>query len=422
MNKKWISNSTILLFLTFSACGSADAEDGEGTESADTSADTETSASTSADAETSAETTAETTGGTTGGEEPDEVAGCEGASLYERPADPAAPGPWPVGAKTVTVNGFNVEVWYPAEFGSDAGVEPKVYDIREQLPPSQMGIIPDEDNPWQPCDCSSDLPLDSAHGPYPLVVFVHGTAGWRTQSLSQMTHWASRGFVVAAADYEGLKLGHILANLCPDSGGTQNLSADTDAVIAAVTGAGGDLAFLSGAVDATRVAVAGHSAGGGAAASSSNKAGVRVVIPMAAGSSVSASATLESVLLMGGDADSVVSYSSTQGAYDGSVSPKRLVGLSNAGHLAFSDLCAMKNTNGENLLQIANEYGICGAQAAGFLFDCSETLLGTEMARPIVNYATTVVLEDVLQCRDDGADLSMIESVYADVSEYREAL
>jgi predicted dienelactone hydrolase len=345
--------------------------------------------------------------------------GCDGVPLLERDMDPSADGPWDVGARTVQVNGFNVEVWYPS---TGATGDPKVYDIREQLPPSQQDVIPDEDNPWQECDCYADLEIDAANGPYPLVVFIHGTAGYRTQSLTQMTHWASRGFVVAAADYEGLRLAHMLAILCPDDGGTQNLSGDTDAIIAAIGEAGGDLAFLEGRVDMTRVAIAGHSAGGGAAAGSADKAGVRVVIPMASTDPAVASSTLESTLFMGATADGVVDYSGTQNGYEANVAPKRLVGIENGGHLAFSNLCGMENSSGQDFVEIADQYGICGAAAAGFLFDCADTLLPEADAMPIVNYATTAVLEEVLHCREDGVDLSQIESVFSDVGEYRQEL
>ena len=135
------------------------------------------------------------------------LAGCDGASLLAPPADLAAPGPWPVGVRTAKVGNLTVEIWYPAQVGSDAGKPTERYDIRLQLPASEAAKIPDADNPWQDCDCVRDLPLDDAHGPYPVVLFVHGTASFRHQSLHQMTHWASRGFVVVAADHPGLKLG-----------------------------------------------------------------------------------------------------------------------------------------------------------------------------------------------------------------------
>lgn len=51
------------------------------------------------------------------------------------------------------------------------------------------------------------------HGTYPLLMFVHGTAGFRTQSLHQIIHWASRGFIVASADYPGIQLYDLLDHL-----------------------------------------------------------------------------------------------------------------------------------------------------------------------------------------------------------------
>lgn len=44
------------------------------------------------------------------------------------------------------------------------------------------------------------------HGPYPVVVFAHGFSGFSGQSLPQMTHWASRGFVVVSADHPSVGL------------------------------------------------------------------------------------------------------------------------------------------------------------------------------------------------------------------------
>ena len=130
-----------------------------------------------------------------------DVTGCAGASLLPNPMDFAARGPWAVGSRSVAIGSLTAEVWYPAPPGSDAGTEPARYDIRKQLPASESAKIPDADNPWQTCDCARDLELDAARGPYPVVLFVHGTASFRHQSLHQVTHWASRGFVVVAADH-----------------------------------------------------------------------------------------------------------------------------------------------------------------------------------------------------------------------------
>jgi hypothetical protein len=349
--------------------------------------------------------------------------GCDGAALLATSTDPAAPGPWDVGARTLTIGRLTTEVWYPAPPGSGDGLDRAIYDIREALPPGMRDDIPDDDNPWQPCECVRDLPLDDAHGPYPIVLFVHGTAAFRHQTLTTVTHWASRGFVVVAADHPGLMLGDFLAQLCPDDPtGEQDLSGDLDALIAALQAPAGDLAFLAGHVDATRIGVAGHSAGGGAAAAASGKPGVRVVIPLAANASTPSGPMLEQVLYMGGLSDGIAPWDDVQGAWADSATPRRLIGIGNAGHLVFSDLCDTRNAEGQDLVEIANEHQLCGAQFASFLFDCDPSYLDGALGREIVGYATSTILETTLQCRADLPDLATIADPYPDVAEYDEEL
>ncbi len=349
------------------------------------------------------------------------LAGCDGATLLANPGDFAAPGPWPVGVKTVMVGGLLTEIWYPAVPGSDAGKAPERYDIRAELAPSEAAKISDTDNPWQLCDCTRDLPLDTTHGPYPVVLFVHGTASFRHQSLHITTHWASRGFVVVAADHPGLKLGDLLAQACGGTAPAQDLSGNLDALIGALAAPGGDLAFLAGHVDATRIAVTGHSAGGGAATAAAGKPGVQVVISMAGVGSTAASTTLRSTLYMGGSLDQIASFSQVKTAYQGSAKPHRLVGVKDAGHLNFSDLCDTKNAAGQDLLTIAKADGICGANLAGFLFDCDPSHLAGPAGWAVIDYASSAVLESTLQCQP-ATDLRAHETADPDVSEYDEEL
>jgi len=343
--------------------------------------------------------------------------GCDGATYLGTSTDPAVAGPWDVGVRTVQIGRLTVEVWYPAAPGSAAGQEPARYDIREALG-EQRDAIPDDDNPWQACDCVRELPLDDERGPYPVVVFVHGTAAFRHQSVTHAVHWASRGFVVVAADHPGLMLGDFLAQLCPgDSSGAQDLGGDLDAMLAALASPAGDLSFLAGRIDTTRVGVAGHSAGGGAAAAASTKPGVKVVIPLASnGTSQVAS------LYMGGLSDTIAQFSGTTTAWDGSAAPKYLVGIENTGHLFCSDLCDTRNTQGQNLLEIADEHQLCGAQFASLLFDCEPSYLAGDTGRAIVNWATSNVLERTLQCRTDLPALDVLQATFAEVGSYQESL
>jgi len=351
-------------------------------------------------------------------EAPETVNACEGSALLVTPEDPGARGPWHVGARTVTLAGLTAEVWYPAAPGGEADVEKARYDIREHLREGDQGKIPDEDNPFQECDCYRDLPLDEAHGPYPVVLFLHGTGGFRTQTLTQMTHWASRGFVVVAADHPGLELKYALDL---QIGGDQ--AADAKALLDALESPAGDAAFLAGRLASDRRAVVGHSIGGMALSGLGGQPGVRVLIPMAAGW-VNPGASLRGTLILGAMDDAVVAYTQQQQGFETSPAPKRLVGLTGAGHLAFSDLCALGREQG-GILQVAIDHGIeVNPLIAALAQDgCKEGQLPHERGWAIINHATAAALEEHLACsKTAAASLASIGDVFPEVGEYQEEL
>jgi len=351
---------------------------------------------------------------------PTELEGaCPGTTLRPRPADTAARGPWAVGARTVQIEGLTAEVWYPAE-DPGPGVDPVVYDVRQSLPASEQDKISDEDNPWQTCDCYRDLPIDAQSGPYPVILFVHGTAGFRTQSLPHMTHWASRGFVVIAADHPGLWLADLLGLACGEPMVPQDLQGDLGAMVAAARGELGGLEDFADRLDPERIAATGHSAGGAAVAQSGGFA--RVVIPMAAGG-VEAGEALESSLVLGALSDSVVAFSSQLDGYESTPPRKRLVGIANTGHLAFSEMCALRNAAGDDLIEIAQANDICGAQLANGLFQCDESFVPDAEGWDIIHFASSAVLEETLHCEPGAsAELSLIKGRYPVVLEFREEL
>ena len=354
-----------------------------------------------------------------GGGTPTDVTGCTGQTLYALPTDPSAPGPWPVGARTVTLAGLTTEVWYPAKLGSDAGKAKIVYDIREHLPPADAAKIPDSDNPPQECSCFRDLPLDGDHGPYPLVVFIHGTAAFRTQSLTFMTHWASRGFVVVSADHPGIELKDILSGT---NTGASDEPGDTTRALDALAAPAGEVAFLAGRLDGARIAVSGHSAGGSATAGFGNRA--QVLIPMAA-MGTSAGTMLRSSLIMGSGMDGIARYTGQQMGYSSSPKKKRLVGIGgNAGHLAFSDLCAIGADKG-GILKIAQDHGVMVNPLIAALAQdgCKTGQLAPDLGWHIVDFATSAVLEETLQCSPtSAAQIAGIAAAVPDVQEYQESL
>jgi hypothetical protein len=397
MTRAQIGGAGMLGFL--SACASPAAADSSSSSSTDAIAETSTSTGTAATTSTEASSTADTTSSADETTTGDPASGCDGASLLPNPIDFSARGPWPVGVRTTAIDDLTVEIWYPAVPGSDAGIDAAIYDIRLAIPESERDKISDADNPWQTCECRRDLPIDDGHGPYPVIVFVHGTASFRTQSLPQMVHWASRGFVVIAADHPGLWLADLLGGFCGEPMVTQALGGDLDAMLAAVRGEAPGLEDFATVMDATHIGMAGHSAGGGAVAGFGDVA--QVIVPLASGGVADGNA-LQSVLVMGGTDDSIVDYSQQQTGYADAPSPKRLVGVAAGGHLSFSEICALENAAGDDLLTIATAAGVCGAQFAGFLFQCSDALIADPEAWSIIDFATAAAFEEALQCADIG--------------------
>jgi hypothetical protein len=372
---------------------------------------------------------------------PPEVMGCGSTKLYQTSDDLSVAGPWPVGVKTamLTLSGVQakVEVWYPATLGSDTGMAQATYDLRSWLPSTGQMQVPDSANKLATCNCVRGLPLDTSHGPYPAVIFIHGTGSFRVASLSTMTAWASRGFIVVAADHPGLFLTDFLASgTCQGEGtgttngaGTLNL-ADVDAEVAALTNKSGDFAFLGSSVDMSRIGLSGHSQGASGAASSASRPGVpnvQVDMPFAdLGGTVPSGSSLKSVLLVTGASDAVVNPSSDMTAYSGATaSIKRIVEIAMGNHLDVTDLCYQTNSAGKTGIQVADQYDVCGTGAPSTALALLNGLAqcGTVMppiAGPeIVNYASTAALEETLHCVNRSAAFSGLQAKYSQVSLYQ---
>jgi len=319
-----------------------------------------------------------------------------------------------------------VEIWYPAQPGSQSGKSQATYDPGSWLPSSEQAKIPASGKITQTCDCYRDLPVDSSHGPYPAVLFIHGTASFRTASLSTMTAWASRGFVVVAADHAGLFLTDFLATQGGCTGGTGvhyplfNTSADVDAEISALTKPSGDFAFLGSSVDMSRIGISGHSQGAHDAATDANKPNVQVDLPLADfGGATASSSTLKSVIVVAGMSDSVVPFSSDTSAYTGSMAAtKRLVGITGGDHLDVTDLCTMTDASGQTAIEVATMAGVCGASTVANLAKCGNVSPVTA-GLAITNYVTAAALEETLHCVDRSAAFSAFKTKFSQVGDFQ---
>jgi hypothetical protein len=200
---------------------------------------------------------------------------------------------------TLTARKLDLEVWFPAVVGSEKGAEKYFYRPSSHLPDDQRSKMPpcpaSDPYPKVPTCCEpaqyfdrtwANLPMDTEHGPYPVIVFVHGTAAYRQYFLHIVEHWVSRGFVVVATDYPGITMKDELTKLELKPTPKTDQVGDTKLLIEELTTLKDErLAFLRGKINITNLGITGHSAGGFATGDLSATMG-RVMIPMAGNSSL----------------------------------------------------------------------------------------------------------------------------------------
>ena len=333
------------------------------------------------------------------------------------PADTAAAGPWPVGVRTLTLSlgagNTQVEVWYPAKPGSESE-RPKVsYDLTAWLPP-EHGIPNEAPKVQLPCDCYRELPPDAEHGPFPVVVYVHGQASFRASAASQLAHWASRGFIAIAADHPGLVLRDTLSGnaACSGTGIVQDIThtRDVPALFAALAQPDGIFSFLQGAIDTARVALAGHGDGAAYAADNVEQPGVKAVLALSAANVIPRAGEIAGAFFLSSPSDKIVAYNNVVRAYENTgraLRPALLAGVANVGHLGFTDMCAARNSDGQDAIAMARRYDICGGAvinvADQYFWDCPlSPLAGTDnyldqaATHALTRKLSTLALEELL--------------------------
>ncbi|MDX2166685.1 MAG: hypothetical protein SF182_06460 [Deltaproteobacteria bacterium] len=185
-----------------------------------------------------------------------------------------------------------------------------------------------------------DAPL--AGGPYPLVLFSHGSCGTPLQSKFLTPLLASWGYVVVAPPHPGNTIYDFpncntpAAYLAALQERPQDVVFVLDQVLAANQDAG---SALFGAIDPSRIAMTGHSFGGLTTyLVTAIEPRIRVAVAMAP-AALNASRLPVPSLTMLGSVDAVISNPAARAAYARSVTPKWLVEIAHAGHFAFSDFC-----------------------------------------------------------------------------------
>ncbi len=268
---------------------------------------------------------------------------CTPVEPLDLPEDPAATGV-PVGVRTVEHRGVTFEVWYPARERAAEG-EPEVVDLGDFVPQAFFDHVGDVDLPLLPTRALRDAEPRRTDGPLPVVLFSHGFGGFRLQSVDLTTHLASRGYIVLAPDHPGRRLADVLPCLfspplagCDLSGFVNDPGPDDleDAAHWALSLPAEDP--LAPWVDRERLGLLGHSAGGrsvGALGERDDRVGA--VVALAMGPTVDRAVPL---LGIAGACDGVVPLADVSAGILASADPT-LVTLAGAGHLAFTDLCAL---------------------------------------------------------------------------------
>lgn len=160
-------------------------------------------------------------------------------------------GEYAVGTFEFTINAdtgrpLNGTIWYPAD--AEAGAEPNIsYNIA-----LVFGV---QGHAYR--DAASNI----ADGPYPLVVYTHGSFGSRVYSLWLTEHLASHGFVVMAIDHPDNSLA---TNLTAPQNHARSFALRTSEIsqqidFAELLNAQGGA--LEGVIDLQRVGVTGYSLG-----------------------------------------------------------------------------------------------------------------------------------------------------------------
>lgn len=299
-------------------------------------------------------------------------------------ADPAEPGPHPVGRSTFTLTddsrdgrALDVDVWYPAVAG--AAGEPSSYLLPGEVPVTARAL---DDPP-------------AAEGWFPLVVFSHANAGSRFQSFSLAESLAGHGFVVAAPDHQGST---VLDQIGGSTASFDEVAVDRPLDVSAVIDAMVDRSSaptdaLSGRIDHEAIGVVGHSMGGfsalavaGGTDSVDADDRVTAAVAIAPMSSILSDDNLSAVddptLLVGGTADTTAPID------DAVTRPFALVGAEvrrvdvvRAAHWSFTDICQLQST----LAFVQAEPGVQRPFAVNAVGACGDDALPADVAKRLTS-------------------------------------
>lgn len=188
------------------------------------------------------------------------------------------------------------------------------------------------------------MPASDA-GPFPLVLFSHGFASYRTQSTFLTTHLASWGFVVVSPDYLERGLRSVLGE--PPATTRADLDVADEAIEVIRSATADDADLLGGVVDASTVYPVGHSAGGSTSIRLLTREDVTMAVPLAAGLNITSVPNAvnmlpadKAVTWIAAPNDAIASIDDVRRGFDYTAGERKIVEIAGSGHVnAFSDIC-----------------------------------------------------------------------------------
>ncbi|NNE74017.1 MAG: alpha/beta fold hydrolase [Acidimicrobiales bacterium] len=347
-----------------------------------------------------------------------------GASDRSSPRPGRAPaeelGPWAIGYETFELvdaargdRTLPVDVWYPVDADDAVGVPKAQLDL----------FVADYE-----LEYALDAPEPAGKGRFPLVVFSHGSGGFRSQSWFYMQHLASHGYVVVAPDHVGnTALDGFFGTQIPGSEMVtlrpQDISFVMDEILAMNED---DDHRYDNLINERRIAVAGHSFGGytalaiaGGVEALGLEADERVdaIIPLAGASNGMSDVDLENIdiptlFLSSTDDVTVPLDPGTVRPFD-LISSRRAyrVDILSGGHNSFVNIC--------DLVDVLLEAGLPDVLLAQLISSaeegCGADLINIDEAHRLTNLYSVAFLNDVFN--RPGRNARYLTDDYAEANE-----